>query len=168
MVALTPQDNLSASIQSNPSGMDFLLMNSGNYSLWSARGGTSYQVYSQSKLNIGNYSFSFSNTNPGNYYLVFDSTIARNMSTDVLVHIVVIRTLVSPEADYLPTIVTLLGVVLIATGSVTGRKRPEIVEGSHQESNIASIPVESAKCQFCGEPTSPGAIFCPVCKRSQK
>lgn len=166
MVPLTPQDNLSASIQSNPRGIDFLLMNAGNYSLWSGKNSGSYQVYSQSKLNIGNYSFSFSTKYSDNYYLVFDSPAARNVSTDVLVHILVVRMLTSPEASYVPTIVALLGVVLIALGSITGTKKQDVLEG--HEALPSSPPATSARCQFCGTALNPGNIFCPVCKKSQR
>ncbi len=166
MVPLTPQDNLTSSIQSNPRGIDFFLMNSGNYSLWSGKNSGSYQVYSQSKLNIGNYSFSFSPGHSDNYYLVFDSSATRNVSTDVLIHLVVVRTLTSPWGSYVPTVVALLGVILIALGSMTGRKKQGVSES--KEEIPSPPPALSTRCQFCGASLISGNIFCPACKKSQR
>jgi hypothetical protein len=162
-IALTPDENLSATIQSNPSGIDFLLTNAGNYSLLSERNNSAYQVYSQSRLGIGNYSFSFATSNPGNYYLVF---VSHATSTDVLVHISVTRTTVSSTSAYVPILIVLAGVVLIAFGSIL--RRPVVVENISQGIRTQAFPATSSKCQFCGARIDPGSVFCPSCKKSQQ
>lgn len=172
-VVLSPQDNLSVSMQANPGGIDFLFMNSGNYSLWSARNVSSYQVYSQSKLNVTNYSFSFSGYGSNqDYYLVFVSPGGRSGNTDVLLHMVVQSTSSVQEAGYVPFLIMIIGVALIGMGLFT-RKKSEKVERGRQVIDTLPEPTtigqsSTPKCQFCGASMNKGTLFCPACKRSQE
>ncbi|MCL4518159.1 MAG: hypothetical protein M1587_03080, partial [Thaumarchaeota archaeon] len=51
-IKLTPKDNLTAKIQADSPGVNFLLMNLGNFSEFRKGGSSSYSVYPQSNLNV--------------------------------------------------------------------------------------------------------------------
>ncbi|MCL5067885.1 MAG: hypothetical protein M1368_05990 [Thaumarchaeota archaeon] len=89
-VVVTPNDNLSGSFQAGAPGVDFYLMDQGNYSVYRAGGGV-FQ-YELAKLNVENYTFSFSNSASNQtVYLVFVSIPPATGNTDVLLNYKVIQ-----------------------------------------------------------------------------
>lgn len=120
-VHLENGDELSGSISANPPGVDFLLMNAGNFSEWvSARGG-SYEIYPQSSLGVSEYSFTFTNSMPaGDYYLGFVSH-SQSGVVDVLIHLTIARQL--PYNSFLLSVLfVLVGVVVLAFAFRGGKR----------------------------------------------
>jgi len=151
-------------MQSNPQGVDFLLMDQGNFSEFVSGNQPAVQVYNESRLDVGNYSFSFSHvTTSQNYYLVFKSLSGRNSTTDVMLNMKILTQSSLFDVSFIPISAAVIGVVLVGFGIVVGkpnRKR------SKQED--ISVPVRSeARCAFCGATIPRGNVFCPSCKRSQ-
>lgn len=181
MVALVPMDNLSGTIQSNPPGVEFLLMNQGNFSEFSQGIGTVYQIYTPpSSLNVGNYSFSFAiNAKGQNYYLVFKAPSTRNISTDVLLRTKVTSQISAFETSIIPILLAILGLLIIAFGALGGRKKSQSKEDSSKQRSTPSIatpgqanqisgPVTITKCRFCGASMRSDTAFCTSCGKSQK
>lgn len=181
---LGPQQTLQATLSSSPEGVDFFLMNSGNFSAWTSRGSPPSDVYSQSKLDAENYSFAVTGAGaPENYYLVFISR-SSDTSTDVLVHLVINQ--VTPEATAVPTIFVALGVALALIGATRRKKTAEVA--AHEEESQEESQEEShgggflglfggtgvgdssalSKCRYCGAELEGGSAFCPSCGMSQR
>jgi hypothetical protein len=190
---LSPQDAMSASIQSSPRGLDILLMNAGNFSLFNQSNGQNRAVqvyYPQSVLNVTsspyNLSFNDSSTS-GNYTLVFKNP--RSGTTDVLARITIVNNAVSPEVSYIPYAIAIIGILLIAVGAFSGNpkrrpvsmaagpQRPIAGQGAQRPphalgpQSLASPPppppTTPPRCKYCGATISGGQAFCPSCHRSQ-
>jgi hypothetical protein len=177
---LGPQQSLRATLSSSPEGVDFFLMNSGNFSAWTLRGNPPSDVYSQSKLDAGNYSFAVTGTGaPEDYYLVFISR-SSDTPTNVLVHLVVNQ--VTPEATVVPLLFVAFGVALALIGATRRKKDTEVAaheEESQEESQGGGflglfggtgVGDSSAlrKCRYCGAELGGDSAFCPSCGMSQR
>lgn len=169
-VELTPQDTLNASMHSNPGGIDFLLMNQGNFSNYAENNGSLYHVYTQSHLNISYYSFVLNDVGyNGKLYLVFVShSQVSSGNTDVLLHVTVIRTFVPSRLQYVPMGIAVVGVALIAYGAIAGQKKKIVREIPTPQSQDTSKEDSKVPCRFCGSPIDRSALFCPSCKKSQR
>ena len=181
---LGPQQTLQATLSSSPEGVDFFLMNSGNFSAWTSRGNPPSDVYSQSRLDAENYSFAVTGTGaPEEYYLVFISR-SSDTPTNVLVHLVINQ--VTPETTVVPLIFVAFGVALALIGA-TRRKKDAEVKAHEEESREESqekgqgggflglfggtgVGDSSAlgKCRYCGAELEDDSAFCPSCGMSQR
>ena len=173
-VTVTPHDTLSVQIQSDPPGVDFLLMDSGNFSVLESGNSNSYSVYSQSRLNVQYYSFSmtqpFSNER---YYLVFFDP-ATNTTSSALVLLTIVTKGSLHVSESTPAIIVAVGLVILGIGKITSRKAPRIV---HKEppplaKTVSSTPASSTGlspgvCRYCGAALKPDSPFCPSCQKSQ-
>lgn len=115
-VTLSSQEMLQASLESSPGNVDFFLMNSSTFSTWT-QGHPSVDVYSQSQLNVENYSFTFTNTGgSGAFDLVLVSRTNAS-STDVLLHLNVERGPSLTESVGIPGVLIVLGIASAAFGA---------------------------------------------------
>ncbi|MDG6996733.1 MAG: hypothetical protein JRN52_12495 [Nitrososphaerota archaeon] len=159
-ISLTPKDSLSLTFQADSPGVNFFLMNSGNFSVF--RGGVSsaYSVYPQSKLAVENYSFQFTPTVPnGTYYLVFTS-VSSNATTSVLAHAVVLTSNKVVGSDYVPIAIILAGLTLLGIGINFGKKQPE-------KKTVPVVKSTQPTCRYCKATLKPDSPFCPSCGKSQ-
>ncbi len=115
-------DVMAATIQANPKGIDVLVMNQGNFSKFeSLNGGTgSVYIYPESEFNVSSTSVSFTAPVPGNYSLVFRTPQA--IGADVEVHLTITRTVTTEDQNYLPYVIVLIGIILLAIGVLSRPK----------------------------------------------
>lgn len=167
---LTPGGTLGLSLSANPGDIDVLVMNQGNFSLWTRGGGTAYSTYPQSRLGVSNYSLTFESQSTGNYYIILVSH-----STDQVTQVIVHRTVTSPsqfENFFLPIILGLVGVVLLGFASRRKKKKADAVEPPASPAPTAAAeeaaPQTADKfCSHCGAAFEAGAAFCPSCGKAQ-
>jgi hypothetical protein len=170
---LTTTDVMTASVQSNPGGIDVLIMNQGNFTSFEAGNCTgSTGVYPESRFNVTAYTFSFNETEgSGQYHLVFVVPHSAS-SADILVHMSIVRTVTTVEESYLPYFLAVIGIILIGIGMISFPKRappPPRAPPAQQRPQApypAAAPAQ-VKCRYCGAALSPGQAFCPSCNRSQ-
>jgi len=171
---LDPQQTLQATISSSPESVDFFLMNSGNFSAWTSRGNPPSEVYPQSRFDAQNYSFGVTGTGaPAEYFLVFTSR-SLNMSTNVLVRLVINQAV--PEATVIPLILVILGVALALIGATRRKKVVEMTAQTEESQEGGFLGLfggtgaedSSAKCRYCGANLEDDSAFCPSCKMSQR
>jgi hypothetical protein len=170
---VNPQQTLQATIASGPTSVDFFLMNNDNFSAWTNKGSPPSQVYPQSKFDVQNYSFSIAGTGSSeDYYLLLNSRDL-NMSTSVLVHLMLLNGPGTLET-LAPLVFIVLGVVVAVFGA-TRRKKveeppPEAEEntgGGGLFSLFSGSSPEVPKCRFCGAELQVGSKFCPSCHTAQ-
>ena len=119
---LLPQQTLQVTLSCSPVGVDFFLMNSSSFSVWTSNKNDPTIVYPQSELDARNYSFSTTAPgSPGNYTLVFVSR-SSNMTTDVLLHSVVNQEASTVETVWIPLGIIACGAVLAAFGATRREK----------------------------------------------
>ena len=172
-VTLTPQDTLNVLIQSVPPGVNFLLMDSGNFSELKSGNNKSYSVYPQSRLNVQNYSFTLTHLSSAmSYYLVFFDP-STNTTSSALVQVTIVTTGPLHAPIFIPAIIVAVGLIIAGIGSITGRKSPEIV---HKEppplASLTKPPTPKTEpaagvCRYCGAALRSDSPFCPSCQRSQ-
>lgn len=173
-VTITPQDTLNVRIQSDSPGVNFLVMNYGNFSELKSGNSNSYSVYPQSRLNVQNYSFSMTQPSSSeSYYLVFFDP-ATNTTSSALVHLTIVTKGSLHVSEYIPAIIVAVGLAILGIGTLTGRKSPKIV---HKEppplAKTVSSPTTPSTapspglCRYCGAPLKPDSPFCPSCQKSQ-
>ncbi len=173
-VSLTPQDTLKVQIQSDPPGVIFLLMDSGNFSELKSGNNNSYSVYPQSKLNVQNYSFTLAQPSSNvNYYLVFFDP-ATNTTSSALVHVTIVTKGSLQVSIIIPAIIVAVGLLIAGIGSVIGKKSPQIVHNEPPPlAKSTNTPVTSSAepasgvCRYCGAALKPDSPFCPSCQKSQ-
>lgn len=120
---LGPTVELSATIEASPPGVDFFLMNGGNFSSWIRSGGQPSQVYPQSTLNVKNYSFVFvGSSKTQDYYLVLSSRSSTD-SANVLLYLTIRSEPANSLVIVIPITFLAAGVVLVAIG--VRMKRPQ-------------------------------------------
>jgi hypothetical protein len=121
---LSSQSILQATFASSPGSVDFFLMNSSTFSTWS-KGHPSVDVYPQSQLNVKNYSFTFTNTDPSGVYDLVMVSRSNSSSTDVLLHLVVQQNPALLETIVIPGVLVALGLVAAAIGATRKTKAKE-------------------------------------------
>ena len=173
--ATVPKDgSVSSTFTLNPPGLNIFVMGHSNLATFEKNGSgyTIKSLFNQSS------SVSISLTNNGSenetYYFVIQNNILSKQSSDVLVHYEITSKSTWPEAQYLPYIIVVLGLALIAFGTLPVRKTQKIstpppmrvTPPSYQPvtSQVASV---TNVCKFCGATMSPTETFCPSCKKSQ-
>ena len=174
LVTLSHNNNLNVSYDSEPAGIEFLLMNQGNYTLFASGSQSNVQVYSESKLNQSSDSFSFtpSSTSTQNYYLVFRSLPGRNVTTNLVLNLKVVAQVSAFDTLFIPYGLFAIALILLVFGIFGGRRR-NIAAASASlaqkgESGARAVqPISQAKCKFCNAPMPSGMVFCPSCGKSQ-
>jgi len=169
-VNLLTGDTLSVSLTTNPGNIDVLLMNQGNFSLWSSSTRGAYSTYPESHLQVSNYSFTFtSSEKPQDFYLVLVSH--STAPTEVLLQATGTRP--SQEALLLfPLIFGLVGIVVLAVGLRGGGKKGAEQTQAAPTSQSRPTPAtqtqpQSLFCRHCGAALKAGSQFCPACNKSQ-
>jgi hypothetical protein len=171
--ALGPQQTLRVALSSSPQGVDFFLMNSSNFASWTSGRNEPANVYPQSKLDAGNYSFTATASGtPENYSLVFVSRFS-NISTSVLIHLVIDQDTNILETVVVPLATFACGVALVLFGAT---RRPKAVEVPAQAEDIQGGGFlglfggseGSKSCKFCGHEMSSATVLCPNCGKSQR
>ena len=162
---LTSGDTLVVSLTSNPGDIDVLLMNQGNYSLWSSGTGVSYSTYPESALKVSNYSFSFTNDEKTQTFLIV--LVSHSAApTEVLISAMATR----PSAESLLLFPVLFGFVGIVVMGLAfrggGAKKEEEAEGG-EEPAPPLVQSQTPKCRHCGAELQSGNQFCPSCHKSQ-
>src|SRR5208283_2312298 len=121
---MNTNDVMTAAIQANPKGIDVLVMTQGNFSKFRSLNGSigsiPVPVYFD-ELNVSSYSASFTAPATGNFSLVL-ITLQTSVYTDVVVHLSIVRIITTEEQNYLPYVVVILGVVLLAFGVLSRPK----------------------------------------------
>lgn len=111
-----PDDALSVTIEASPPGVDFFLMNGGNFSAWTRNGGQPSQVYPQSMLNVKNYSFAFVGSGKTqDYYLVLTSRSSTELA-NVLLHLTLKSEPSNSLVIFVPITFLAVGALLVAVG----------------------------------------------------
>jgi hypothetical protein len=168
---LAPGDSLAVSLTSNPGNIDVLIMNQGNFSLWSQGGRGSYSTYPQSLLHVSNYSFVFKNEEASQTFFVVLVSHSSSQETETLVHAVVTRP--SQLAPLLfPLLFCLVGAAVLGLAARGGRKASGKPDSKHPAVRSPSAEPTHAstavpRCRHCGATLVPGSAFCPSCGRSQ-
>lgn len=162
-IALTPRDNLTARIQADSPGVNFLLMNAGNFSEFRQSGSGTYSVYPQSNLSLRDYSFNFVPTAPNQtYYLVF-TPVSPNTTTTVLAHLTVLTNTSVSGSEYVPILIIVIGLALLGIGLNVGKKKPE----AKVVKVAPTRPQVQTTCKFCNATLNPSSSYCPSCGKSQ-
>lgn len=177
-MALGPQQTLRVALSSSPEGVDFFLMNSSGFSAWTSDKNSPSNVYPQSELGARNYSFAVTATGTSeDFSLVFISR-SSNMSTSVLLHLVIDQEARIIEPVIVPLVIAACGVALALFGATRGKKA---VEGPAQAdesqgggflglfggTSVKSRPLVGT-CRHCGARLEEGAVFCSSCGTSQR
>lgn len=168
-LSLTSDDTLTAMVQANPSGIDLLLMNPGNFSNYASNSGSFYSIYPQSKFGLSNYSFTFNETGySGNLVFVFVSHLpSSGGNTDVRFRANVVTTNTPSVLNYVPIGAAIFGLFLLALGLLTGFTGRKSGAQENQSAQ-SSRNLVGSKCRFCGADLNPNSVFCPACKKSQQ
>jgi hypothetical protein len=172
-VTLSSNNNLDVYYQSEPAGIEFLLMNQGNYSNFVTGAQSNVQIYSESKLNQANDSFLFTpgSTSAQNYYLVFKSLPGRDVTTNLELNLKIGAQVSAFDTIFIPYAILMIALILLVIGIFGGRQRrvetvsPVSQKGANATSPV--LPVNDAKCRFCNAPMPSTMLFCPVCGKSQ-
>jgi len=184
-------DVMTATIQSNPQGIDAFIMNEGNYSIFDSSGGDtrSVYIYKPHPLNISSTTITFTTNTVGLYRLVFTIPI-NGVKPDVIVDLTVSETISSPAQNDLPYAIIVIGIVLLAIGVMSSsggtptpvaQKKPQQPQAQRpqpQQMPKASVvqsgspaaaqkAITLVKCKYCGATMKPNQVFCPSCTRSQ-
>lgn len=167
---LTKGESLVVTLMTNPGNIDVLLMNQGNFSLWSSGSAVSYSTYPESALHVSNYSFTFTNDERSqDFFVVFVSHSAAE-PTEVLLHAKGTR---PSQASLLvfPVVIGLVGFAVLGFaargGGRRGARRVGGEGGSSRPAEAAQAHVQVNACRHCGAALTPGSQFCPVCSKSQ-
>jgi len=167
---LTNGDTLAVSLTTHPGNIDVLLMNQGNFSLWSSGAKVSYPTYSESSLNVSSYSFSFTNAEKTQTFYVVLVSHTPSESTEVLLQAIATRPSQSALLLF-PALFGLAGVVVLGVGLRGGGAKG--VEKAKPQ-GPAARPAEAAQpkprsefCRHCGAALKAGSDFCPSCNKSQ-
>ena len=121
-VALAPQQTLQVSFTSSPESVDFFLMNSSVFTTWNASGHPPINVYSQSMLDAKNYTFNVADAEgPEGLSLVLVGR-STSTSTNVLLHVVILRESDLVQTLAIPAVITALGVAAVAFGATRTKK----------------------------------------------
>ena len=162
-------DTLSVALTTHPGNIDVLLMNQGNFSLWSASARSSYSTYSESVLDVSDYTFVFTNAEKNQtFYLVLVSH-SSNDTTEVLLH--AIGTRPSESALLLfPATFGLVGILVLGVGLRGGGSKKEAAAktaGPAAQARNSQPTSQAGVCRHCGAALKPGSNFCPSCNKSQ-
>lgn len=168
--SLMTGDTLAVTLTSNPGGIDVLLMNQGNFSLWSSSSKGSYFTYPESHLQVSNYSFTFTSSEKTQEFYV---VLVSHSTTPTEVLLQATSTRPSEESLLLfPLVSGFVGIVLLWAGVRGGGKS----EGAQKKGAAATqapptqaspSKAEGEFCRHCGAALRPGSQFCPACNRSQ-
>ena len=176
-IPMKANDVLSASIQSNPKGIDAFVMTHDNFSEFEASGGDTgggVNILAKS-LNVSSASLSFSPNTAGNYSLVFTVPVP-GINPDVIVSYTITRTVTSSMQNYLPYAIAIIGIILLAIGVMSRSGNAPVPV---QKKQVTAVPAKTAatttsaqavtqpKCRYCGALMKPGQVICPSCTRSQ-
>ncbi|MFI5421349.1 MAG: hypothetical protein ACHQ1H_10320, partial [Nitrososphaerales archaeon] len=163
---LSPPDSMSAALKSDPPGSDVLLMNQGNFSQYVANNGSFVAIYPASVVNVSTYTLVFDHVNSsGNYYLVFRNPQSTH-ATDLLVHLTVSSPTTASNADYIPIIIAVAGLILVTIGVFSGKKT-EYEEKPHPPPSALQVESATKECRYCKATMNNDEVFCPSCKKSQ-
>ena len=168
---LTQGDSLVVTLTTNPSNVDVLIMNQGNFSLWASGKAVAYSTYPESVLHVSNYSFTFTNSEKSqNFYVVLVSHSASE-PTEVLLQATGTRP--SQFAILLfPVLVGFVGLIVLYVGLRGGgpkdakQDRKGKAKPTSTAASVQARPL-AATCVHCGAELKPGSQFCPVCNKSQ-
>jgi hypothetical protein len=177
-MALGPQQTLQVALSSSPVGVDFFLMNSSAFSAWASGKNEPSNVYPQSELDARNYTFATTATGTHeNYSLVFISR-SSNMSTSVLLNLVIDQEANTIETMGVPLVIIVCGVALALFGATRGKKTVEMPAQAHETQGGGLLglfgrpAVENrpsvGMCRHCGASLEKGAVFCAFCGTSQR
>ena len=168
--SLANGDTLSVSLSTHPGNIDVLLMNQGNFSLWSSAARSSYSTYPESVLNVSNYTFTFTNQEKNQTFYLVAVSHSANDTTDVLLHAVGTRPS-QAALLLLPILFGLVGILVLGVGlrggGGTGKKTPSRTESAAPAVQAAKPVPQIGICRHCGAALEPGSDFCPSCNRSQ-
>ena len=163
---LTKGYSLVVSLATNPGNVDVLLMNQGNFSLWSSNNGVSAATYPVSKLHVANYSFTFTNNERSQVFFVVLVSHSVNETTEVLLSTTATRP--SQTALLLfPLLLGFLGVVIFGYGLGGGGKKEKQAEKGKTTPKPTPKVDQTPRCKICGSTLKPGSQFCPNCGKSQ-
>ena len=141
--------------------MDFYVMNENSFHDW--RLGRPATVI-LAVFSTGLYKFNLTLGSAGNYYFIFENQ--ENIRSTVIFELNVVNDviIVNPIVEYLPYILTMIGILLLAWGAVSGRKKPHPVKPAEPEEKTTTNPIQSTvagwKCGFCGAENAFGDKFC--------
>jgi hypothetical protein len=168
--SLTTGDSLAVSLTTHPGNIDVILMNQGNFTLWSKGTGVSYQTYAESALNVSTYSFTFTNKEKTQTFYVVLVSHSSTESTEVLLHAIGSR---PSQAGILlfPALFGVAGIVVLLIALRGGGPKVEAkVKTPVSTARAAQQPqtqVRSDFCRHCSAALKPGSDFCPSCNKSQ-
>ena len=165
--AIPSGGSLTVSLVADPGGIDVLVLNQGNFSLWAQGGGGSYSTYAQSRLDVSNYSFAFAPARGGTYFVVLVSH-QRSASTQALVR----YSVTAPSyalAFLVPSSLGAVGILALALSlwSRGGKALPAQAQPRAPAADGPPAEPAAPSCAHCGSPLQPGSAFCPGCGRSQ-
>ena len=167
---LTTGDTLAVTLTTHPGNIDVLLMNQGNFSLYSSGAKVSYPTYSESSLNVSSYSFSFTNNERSQTFYVVLVSHASSEPTEVLLHATGSRPSQSALLLF-PVVFGLAGVVVIGValrgGGAKGGKKANPKAPAAQAAQSSLPKARSDICRHCGAALKAGSDFCPSCNKSQ-
>jgi len=136
----------------------FYVMGQGNFSLWE-RGRPSVVILSQ-PLAVS-YNFTFSPSEPGTYFFIFDNQNNSPCSVVFTISAVENVTVLNPFVQNAGFELLIVGVVLSYVGLKGGSRK--------KAAPIAAPEISGWKCKFCGAVNSdPQAQFCANCDRSRE
>lgn len=173
--ATVPKDGtLASTFTMSPSGLNIFVMNPSNFATFQ-KNDSAFTI--KSFLNQSS-PVSLSLTNDAaaseTYYFVIQNNIPARQASDVLVHYEITSKSVWSETRYLPYIIVVIGLVLIAFGMLPNSKNekmpthpPMRVASPSYQSVPSEVPSVTNVCKFCGATMSPTETFCPACKKSQ-
>jgi hypothetical protein len=138
----------------------FYVMDEGNFSLW--RTGRPSSIILAQPLAIS-YNFTFTPSSGGTYYFIFD-----NQDTSRRVVIFTLDTIqntpvLDPAIGYAGYILFIFGIVLIAVGAKTGKRKPHVTPA---EKPLVAEYV-GWQCKFCGTQNIVEQPFCEKCGRAR-
>lgn len=173
--ATIPKDgSVASTFTMSPAGLNIFVMNQSSFESF-AKNGTGFTI--KTLLNQSSpVSLSLTNDAASNetYFFVIQNNIQAKQSSDVLVHYEITSKSVWSETQYLPYIIVVIGLALIAFGTLPIRKTEKFSTPPPMQVAPASIQPVSSKstsittaCKFCGAAMSQTETFCPACKKSQ-
>lgn len=173
--AMVPNDgSVASTFTMIPSGLNIFVMDQSNFTMFE-KNESAFTI--KSMLNQSSpISLSLTNHAAANetYYFVIQNNIASKQASDVLVHYEVTSKTIWPEAQYLPYVIVVIGLSLMAFGMLPIRRTKMIsaqplrqVTPDSYKPAISQAATLTTDCKFCGATMSQNETFCPSCKKSQ-